>query len=300
MIVVTALIVKFCNFGELNKIVTEVTMLTFLLILFLCRKWIVKSILSNTKKQSFGIQENLDLFFVAVKFTCTVFILTIIAFFIEHHFRGDVSYQLFAREQLILFSLLWIYTTAKFRFLKNYLSNAEYFPILNESGNVMGYESKEHLYLESKDENQPKKNIHPVIRILLILDDKLFLKKYDSSDLAYPDKWDASISEHLLFGETYEDGISRLLKKNYNIKENLTHYLLKYSYENNYEHQQVYLNYMHVNDSIMQNADLSNIKPWSITQILDELDSNIFTDKLKKEIILLKELSFPSLFGVGK
>jgi len=52
---------------------------------------------------------------------------------------------------------------------------------------------------------------------------------------------------------------------------------------------------MHVNNIIMQNADLSNVKPWTITQVLDELDSNIFTDKLKKEIILLKELSFPYL-----
>jgi len=244
------------------------------------------------------LRENINLLFVTLGFTGLILAVYIVSFFIERYF--GIPSRFLAKEQLILFSILWVYITIKVHLLRGYLSKKEYWPILNEAGGVVGYESKDRVYYSKKMKDPLEKKLHPVIRILLISDNKLFLKENDFSDFYYPGKWDISISDHMLYGETYEDCIGRLLKKNYHIEENHAQYLLKYTYENSYECQQVFLNYMQVDSSVMQNADLTNVKPWTITQVLDELDSNIFTDKLKKEIILLKELSFPYLFSEGK
>lgn len=300
-IVATAtFIMKSVNVGEFNVIMSEIIILFFALVFFLFRKPITKIMLSKFGKRAVGVQENLNLFFITLSFTSLIFVIYILSFFIERYFSNDLSHYLFAKEELVLLFILWSYMTIKVYILRTYLSKEEYWPILNEAGGVIGYESREHVYFSKEIKNPLKKNFHPVIRILLIFDNKLFFKKNDSTDFYYPGKWDISISGHLLYGETYEDCVGRLLKKNYNIEENHTQYLLKYTYENSYECQRVFLNYMYVSNIIMQNADLSNVKPWTIAQVLDELDSNIFTDKLKKEITLLKELSFPHLFNREK
>jgi isopentenyldiphosphate isomerase len=300
IVAITVLIVKFVNFGEFNVILSESIILFFLLVFFLFRKPITKALLSNSGKQVIGIRENLNLFLITLTSTSLILVIYIISFFVKRHFGGGIPDHFFATEKLILFFILWSYTTMRVYLLKGYLAKEEYWPILNEAGSVIGYESRAHVYFSKKIKNPLKKNSHPVIRILLISDNKLFLKKNDFTDLYYPDKWDTSASGHLLYGETYTDCINRLLKKNYNIEKSHAQYLLKYAYENNYECQQVFLHYMLIDDKILQNADLSNVKLWTITQVLNELDSTIFTDKLKKEIVLLKGLAFPHLFNGKK
>ncbi|MDR1730333.1 MAG: hypothetical protein LBR52_06695 [Prevotellaceae bacterium] len=293
-IVIASFILKFVDIGNFNLILPDAIILFLTFIIFLFRKCFTNLIVSNYRKYAIRVHVNLNLLFTALGLTSLILVVYIISFFIERY--SGIPNRFFGIGKLILFLILWSYITLKVYFLKNYLSEEEYWPILNEKGNAIGYESKEHVYISKKNTAQSSKNIHPVIRILLIFDNKLLLKKYDSSDFYYPGKWDISISGHLLYGETFESCISRLLKSKFNINENNTRHLLKYTYENDNEYQQVFLNYMHVNDKMMQKADLSNIKPWTASQISDELDSNIFTDKLKKEIFLLKDLSFPYLF----
>jgi len=300
IVATTAFIVKFVNFGEFNVIIPEVILLFFFLIIFLFRKPITKTILSNSGKLAIGIQENLNLSFITIGLAGIIFVTYIISFFIKRHLGDSIPNHFFVKEKLVLFFILWSYVTMRVYQLRAYLAKEEYWPILSETGNVIGYESREHVYFSKKTKNPLQKNFHPVIRILLISGNKLFLRKNDFTDLYYPDKWDTLASGHLLYGETYQDCINRLLKKNYNIEEGRAQYLLKYTYENNCECQQVFLHYMLVNDETLQNADTSNVKLWTLTQVLNELDSTIFTDKLKKEIILLKELSFPYLFSEGK
>jgi len=294
IIMVAGFIQRFVDVGDFNLILPEAVILFLFLMAFLFRKFITRLILSNYRKYAVRVHVNLNLLFVALGLTSLILVVFISSFFIEKHLGA--SNLFLGIGKLILFSILWGYITLKVHFLKDYLSEEEYLPILNNAGSAIGYESKAHVYFSKKNTASSQKNIHPVIRIFLIFDNKLFLKKYDSSDFYYPGKWDISVSGHLQYGETFESCIGRLLKSNYNIEENDTRHLLKYTYENDYEYQQVFLNYMIVNDTTVQNANLSNIKLWTVSQILDELDSNIFTDKLKKEINLLKDLSFPYLF----
>ncbi len=286
-LVTATFILKFVELGKLNLILPDITILFFVLIFLIFRKFITKLIVNHYGKYAIKIHVNLNLLFIAIGLLGLVLTVYIVSFFIEKYL--DFPNRFFGIGKLILFSILWSYITVKVYFLKNYMSEEEYWPILNEAGKVVGYESKECVYFSKT----LKKNNHPVIRILLIFDNKLFLKKYGSCDFYYPGKWDISISGHLLYGETFESCISRLLKNNYNIEENNTRYLLKYTYENSYENQQVFLNYMYVNNAILQKADFSDVKPWSVAQIFDELNSNIFTDKLRKEIVMLKNLPFP-------
>ncbi len=290
ILIFTTFVLKFVDAGEFNLILPDVIILFFFLICIIFRKAITRRILSNFGKRAVEVHLNFNLHFIAMGLTCIILTTYVVIFFLEKQF--DLPYQFFGIEKLILFAILWIFIALKVRFLRKPLLEEEYLPILNAVGNAVGYESKGHVYSQKRS----KKNIHPVIRILLILDNKLLLKKLDCCDLFYPGKWDISISGYLLYGETFESCISRLLKNNYNIEENNTRYLLKYTYENSYERQQVFLNYVYINEKIIQSTDLLNIKPWSVSQLLDELDSNIFTDKLKKEVGLLKDLSFPYLF----
>ncbi len=296
-LVLASFIQRFVDMGDFNIILPDAIILLLTLILFIFRKSVTKLIVFNYKKYAVRVHVNLNLLFIALGLTCLILAVYIISFFIERYL--DFPNRFFGVGKLILFFILWSYITLEIYFLKSCISEEEYWPILNEKGNAIGYESKEHVYFSKKNTTVSTKNIHPVVRVLLIFDNKLFLKKYDSSDLCYPGKWDISISGHLLYGETFESCIRRLLSA-YNIEGNNTRHLLKYTYENEYECQQVFLNYMLVNNTTIQKANLSNIKPWTMAQILDELSSNIFTDKLKKEFFLLKDLSFPYLLFDNK
>ncbi len=298
MVIIATFILKFIDFGDLQPVMGELVMLFFSIILLLFRKPITKRILSGSGKNAVGVQENLTLFFITLKLTIIIFMIYIVGFFIAYRFHKDViSDFLFKEEELLLFFCMWIYITIRIYLLRGYIDKEDYWPILNEKGGVIGYEPRGEVYSSKKVKNPLKKNCHPVVRVLLISDNKLLLRRNDFIDFTNSGKWDVSVSGHLLYGETYEECIDRLLKRNYNVEKGNAQYLLKYTFENRYERQWVFLHYMLANNLVLQNTDSLDVKLWTTTQILSDLDSDTFTDKLKKEVILLKNLSFPYLFN---
>lgn len=292
MIIFTTILLKLVDFKEFKPIAVESVMLIFSILGFVFRKRIT-GVMLTVRTNKLGIIESVELFYRALRLTILVFVVYIGSFFLVYVVKKDFFILDFIiKEEMLFFILLWVYYTIKMIWLKSILNKEECWSILNGTDGVIGYESKEHVYYdEKKIKDIVQKNIHPLIRILLISDNKLLLKKNESSD-----KWDIPISGHMLYGETYKECITRLLKKNYNIDEDKIQYLLKYTHENQYELQRVFLHYLLVNSIILQDLDLGGkTKLWTSAQMQEELDSNIFSDKLKKEIILLKELSFPYL-----
>jgi isopentenyldiphosphate isomerase len=296
VILATTFIVSSINFKEFNKIAVEFILLLFILIVLLLQKKIKQAFLWIPHKNIIGVKENLKIFFQTLYFSSVVFIIFLITFAICYVFDNlELGSVLIFYEAVFFFSFFWIYSMLKVYLMRCKLETEEYWPIISEVEKVIGYESQKSVYQRKEIKSPVEKNFHPIVRVILISENKLLLKKNTISGSHSYNKWDLSISGHLLYGETYKDCIRRLLWKKMKIKENNVQYLLKYTFENTYEYQRVFLHYMLVNTSILQKTQLSDLKLWTPFQIMEELESDIFTDKLKKEIVLLKNLSFPYL-----
>lgn len=163
------------------------------------------------------------------------------------------------------------------------LLREEWWPIVNEQGKMIG---SIHHQASLADE---KKYTHPVVRLMLIDNNRIYLNKRKTDEVLFPGMWDTAICSHVKVNEKVEDCIERVAAEKLNIKQLKPLFLSNYTHETEYESQYVFLfvacrySDLSVNSSCIESA-----KWWTLQQIEDNLDSNIFTDSFKSELEILK------------
>ena len=95
------------------------------------------------------------------------------------------------------FAVLWTANRIKIRRFRN----AEWFPVINEDGKVIGKAPR------SVCHDGKSMLLHPVVHLhLFSKEGKIFLQKRSMKKDIQPGKWDTSVGGHILPGETIEDG----------------------------------------------------------------------------------------------
>lgn len=188
-------------------------------------------------------------------------------------------YQLYAS----LMILAVIYEFIRVFAIRGKLLKEDWLPIVNSSGREIGS-----INYQTSMWNEENKFIHPVVRVIVLDDNKLFLQQHNSRSGLYASKWDNALSGHLKFGEKIPECIKRISGDVYGSEIHNPIFLGNYQIENPCEFQYVHLFLScKIADVQPNQAMLDRVKWWTITQIIENLSAGIFTENFIREFDII-------------
>ncbi|MGI6047496.1 MAG: hypothetical protein ACOYEG_05740 [Petrimonas sp.] len=190
--------------------------------------------------------------------------------------------QIIIIAQLIILTVI-ILQVMRFVLLDKKLRKEEWLPVVTESGEVTGKIAK------SVTKEMKNKFMHPVVRVALINNGKIYLKKRDASRLLNPGALDYPFEKYMQYNHDIDEAVHNAVRKEIGIEEIPLRFLLKYIFENRNTKRLIFL-YVSVidDDDKFNKLWLRDGKLWTIKQIEDNRNSNIFSECFELEFEYLK------------
>lgn len=155
--------------------------------------------------------------------------------------------------------------------------NEIWLPIVDDFNNIIGKVA------QSVSMEMPGKFQHPVIRLIIWDNGKIYLKPRDKNLLSEINLLDHPFIKRLHFGENVGDVLEKFKTDNFP-DCNSPKFILKYKYENPKAKWQVLLYIINVSDSSHKNKSLEGGKFWINTQINENVNKSVFSDIFEKEL----------------
>lgn len=159
-------------------------------------------------------------------------------------------------------------------------------PIVNKRGDVIGK------CLADDALRHKNRYILPVVRIVVSAHGMIFLAPRETNRIGEIGKTDIIIEDYLLFGETLQQGVVRILRQQIpEISAQQLRYSFMYHLENEVRNRLVYLFTLSLeDDAILNNGKYKGGKLWTFRQISDNLQKNFFSSCFEYEYDYLKEI----------
>lgn len=183
----------------------------------------------------------------------------------------------------IIIAVIILIQALRLNLLEKRLEKEEWLPVVSESGVVQGKVAK------SVSQNLKNKFLHPLVRVALIHDGKLYLRTRDESRFLDPSKLDYPFEKYMQFNHNIQDAIQNAIKQEIKVDHLPVRFLLKYVFENENTKRLVFL-YVSIIESEkdFQDLHLEGGKLWTTNQIEDNIGNNIFSECLELEFEYLK------------
>ena len=210
-----------------------------------------------------------------------IFILGFRVFFITRFPMLDIMLVLNV-FQVILATII-VYQALRFKILDKRLKEEEWLPVVSEQGDVQGKVAK------SVTQGLKNKFLHPMVRVALIHDGKLYLKDRDALRLLDPGKLDYPFEKYMQFNHNLDEAIRNMVRKEVKTEQLPVRFLLKYVFENDSTKRLIFLYVSLVSSEEAFNAlNLQGGKLWTTTQIEDNIGNNVFSECFELEFEYLK------------
>lgn len=220
--------------------------------------------------------------------------LTLHVFGIMLYRQFTVSSQNVHISEVIIFSILpiliilsiGVYQVLKISNLVARLRKEEWIPIVTEKGEVTGKIAK------NVSINMKNKFLHPVVRVALISNSKVYLQERPLNDILNPGKLDYPFEKYMLFNHEINLAARNSIRKmvgdeiEFSIK-----FLLKYVFENEDTRRLIFLFTANIDDEdlIKRNGKM-NGKFWTIKQLENGFADEIFSECFELEFEYLKNM----------
>lgn len=166
------------------------------------------------------------------------------------------------------------------------MKTIEYFPLVDEYGNVIGKASRSECHSGSF-------LLHPVVH-LHVFNSKgeLYLQKRADNKDIQPGKWDTSVGGHVDYGEETRSALMREVREELGITRFTPVFIFNYVFRSLQEKELVYSFYTIYDGDIKPDAiEISEGRFWSISEIEAAIGKNIFTPNFESEFLKLKNES---------
>ncbi len=182
--------------------------------------------------------------------------------------------------------LFGVFAVVYYHYSKKQLDDEEWLTVVDAKGGVKGKATRKHCHGEEK-------LMHPVVHLHLIKGNSIYLQKRPDSKTVQPGKWDTAVGGHISFGEDVEAGLLREAEEELGLKNITPRFLLKYVWETDIEKELVYMFFVKdIEEITINTTELDDGKYWSVQQIRENLDKNVFTPNFEKEFELLQNIFF--------
>ncbi|MDO5570659.1 MAG: NUDIX domain-containing protein [Bacteroidales bacterium] len=161
----------------------------------------------------------------------------------------------------------------------------EIFPVIEESGRVIGQATRKFCHSGSK-------LLHPVVHLHVFNSNgEIYLQKRADWKDIQPGKWDTAVGGHVDYGEKIEDALKREAREELGIEINSPNYLFHYVFESKIEKEMVNAYYIIYNNDIFPDkSEIEEGRFWSLDEVKDNLGKNVFTPNFESEIIKVFDL----------
>ena len=179
-----------------------------------------------------------------------------------------------------------IYQLFKIRTMVAKLRKEEWLPIVTEKGEVTGRIAK------SVSLNMKNRFLHPVVRVALISNSKVFLQERPDNDVLNPRKLDYPFEKYMLFNHEINlaarNSIKQMLDDNTDIE---IQFLLKYVFENENTKRLIFLFIANIEDeSMIKRGGKMTGKFWTVKQLEEGFADEIFSECFELEFEYLKNM----------
>ena len=160
----------------------------------------------------------------------------------------------------------------------------EWFPLVDEAGNIVGRATRRECHDGSK-------RLHPVVHLHIYnKDGDLFLQKRSLTKDIQPGKWDTAVGGHVDYGESIEEALRREAREELGIEGFEAELMARYVFESSIEKELVHT-YRTVYEGPFtpDKEELDDACFWRIDEIESQLGKGIFTPNFEREYNRLKQ-----------
>ena len=187
---------------------------------------------------------------------------------------------------LLTIWIVGVYQVFKIRSMVMKLRKEEWLPIVTEKGEVTGRIAK------SVSIGMKNKFLHPVVRVALISDSKVFLQERPADDILNPRKLDYPFEKYMLFNHEINlaarNSIRQMLGGNIDTE---IRFLLKYVFENEDTRRLIFLFVANVdNENMIRREGKMTGKFWTVKQLEEGFADEIFSECFELEFEYLKNM----------
>lgn len=154
----------------------------------------------------------------------------------------------------------------------------ELFPIVDESGNIIGSVSR-------KEAHSGSMILHPVVHLHVFdINGNIYLQKRPIWKDIQPGKWDAACGGHIDLGENVEAALKREAKEELGLYDFDIKLLGSYIFESSCERELIYVHTTIYKKEIIPNInELANGRFWSKVEIRNNMNKGVFTPNFENE-----------------
>lgn len=208
-----------------------------------------------------------------------------------------LEHFLYRELNIIIGVLIIIYEQIRLTMMHGSLKKEMWLPVLSEEGKVIGCIAR------SVSRSLPKKYYHPIIRVAVVYDGKLYLTKRGRFAYTSADTYDLPFERYVLFRHTLENTVKEALGELAQHEEFNPRFLVRYLYEDQKVKHQVSLYVI-----TLQTEEQFNFlkkrsgKLWTQKQIEENLNSShVFSGYFEKEFpYLQKTILFAESFTANQ
>ena len=276
--------------AEYSPLITEILLVVVLAIMGFTKRLVLRRIRDSKhpmyKRSMFRTTLNEFYFLVQlVQGLYTLHLFGILIYTTMPETMKDLRLEHFLYRELglIIGLAVIVYEQIRISFMHGSLKKEMWLPVLDEGGKVVGCIAR------SVSRSLPKKYYHPVVRVALMYDGKLYLTKRNKTDYVSPDTLDYPFFSYVLFKHSIEatvkDAIGDLAKD----KRVVPRSLIKYTYEDDKVKHLVYLHVVCLRtQDQMDKCKMKGAKLWTTKQIEEDLGKGVFSTYFEQEFPYLK------------
>lgn len=182
-----------------------------------------------------------------------------------------------------IYIVIMVLETLRLRMLDRKLNKEEWLPVVTESGQVTGRVAK------SVTIALRNKYLHPVVRVALIHQGRLYLMNRKPDRVLNPGLLDYPFEKYLRYKHDIEEAVLNSVSSEIGDKEIPLQFMLKYVFENEDTRRLILLYTSVVDDrAAFEKLGLVEGKLWTISQIDENMGKDIFSECFELEFEYLK------------